>query len=229
MKTRKILAVLLAVVVLVGSLAVVSSAAPTIDTKLVKTAYYDWEYFNPQGLVVMDGVTPVTYSADNEDFKFIPSLDELMTVETKAVRVIYKNEEIGTILVTVEHSFGDIEYLGATGHGARCKGCGKVDVVEAHQAELCPVYDEKGNPTYDADGNPIMTENWIPNDDGGLFVQQTEHATCSICGGEMKRSIPETEGFMNLFNPEGLTETESTIIGYIYSILVSLIQTLVSF
>ena len=229
MKTRKILAVLLAVVVLVGSLAVVSSAAPTLDTKLVKTAYYDWEYFNPQGLVVMDGVTPVTYSADNEDFKFIPSLDELMTVETKAVRVIYKNEEIGTILVTVEHSFGDIEYLGATGHGARCKGCGKVDVVEAHQAELCPVYDEKGNPTYDADGNPIMTENWIPNDDGGMFVPQTEHATCSICGGEMKRNIPETEGFMSMFDLDNLTPTETTIFTYVYMILVSLIQTLVSF
>lgn len=229
MRTKKLLAVLLAVVVLAGSLAVVSSAAPTMDTSLVKATYQDWEYFNPQGLVVVDGVTPVTYSADNEDFKFIPSVDELLTVETTYVRVIYKNEEIGIIPVTVEHSYGKIEYLGATGHGARCKGCGKVDVVEAHQAALTPVYDDNGNPMYDMQGNPIMKEDWIPNDDGGFFVPQTECATCSVCGGEMKRNIAETEKFLSIFNFDGLTETENTIVVYMYTILVSLIQTLISF
>lgn len=229
MRTKKLLAVLLAVVVLVGSLAVVSSAAPTMDTSLVKTTYYDWEYFNPQGLVVVDGVTPVTYSADNEDFVFIPSLDELLTVETEYVRVIYKNEEIGYILVTVEHSYGKIEYLGASGHGARCKGCGKVDIVEAHQAELCPVYDTDGNPTYDADGNPIMKENWIPNDDGGMFVPQTECAKCSVCGGEMKRNIEGSEKFNFVFNFGNATKLELEVLTYLQKILVTLIQSLVSF
>ncbi len=225
MKTRKILAVLLAVVVLVGSLAVVSSAAPTFDATLVQTVYKDSEYFKPEGLIVMDGVTPVPYLSNEEDFVFIPALDELLTVETSYVRVIYKNEEIGIIPVTVSHSFGKIEYLSAKDHGARCKGCGIIDVAEAHQAEYA--YDVDGNLILDERGNP--KEDWIPNDDGGMFVPQTEHATCSVCGGEMKRYIDGSEKFNTIFNFGNITDTELEIVGYLQTILLTLVKALISF
>ena len=225
MKRNRILAVLLAVVILAGSFVVISTAAPSMDSSLVKTTYYDWEYFNPQGLVVMDGVTPVTYSADNEDFVFIPSLDELLTVETAAVRVIYKNQEIGSIVISVDHSYGKVEYLGAKDHGRRCKGCGKIDQAVPHQAEY--VYDNDGNVVLNEYGEP--KENWIPNDDGGMFVPQTECATCSVCGGQMKRNIEGTERFLFTFDFDNMTDLELEIIVYMQSILVTLIQALVSF
>ncbi len=216
MKTKRILAVLLACVLVAVSCFAVT-AAPSMDSSLVKTTYYDWEYFNPQGLVVMDGATPVTYSADNEDFVFIPSIDELLTVETESVRVIYKNEDIGKISVTVGHSFGDIENFGKQGHGHRCKGCGVIDAVEEHTAK-CII-----------DSNGELKEDWIPNDDGGFFVQQTETAICSVCEGEMTRYIEGSEKFSSIFDFGNMTDTELEIVGYIYQILVSLIQTLVSF
>lgn len=55
MRTKKALAVLLAVVMLAVPFAVMSYAAPAIVTNPVKTDYTDCEYFNPQGLVISDG------------------------------------------------------------------------------------------------------------------------------------------------------------------------------
>ena len=55
MKTKKALAVLLAVVMLVMPLAVSSFAAGEIIASPVKTAYTDAEFFNPQGLEIFDG------------------------------------------------------------------------------------------------------------------------------------------------------------------------------
>ena len=56
MKTKKALAVLLAVVILAMPFAVVSYAASEIIAQPIKTVYTDCEKFNPQGLVIsVDG------------------------------------------------------------------------------------------------------------------------------------------------------------------------------
>ena len=109
----------------------------------------------------------------------------------------------GSVEITVNHVLGEITCLGDAGHGQYCLGCGKVHNYEAHSIP-----------------------EFIPNDDGGLFIQQTQTGVCEICKGEVTESIPGTEGFLNVFGGE-MTEFESEIIGYFYLIVVSLIQTLV--
>lgn len=212
MRTKKALAVLLAAVMLAVPFAVMSYAAPAIVTGPVKTVYTDCDYFNPQGLVISDGDKTVEYTPTDADFSFVPALNEYLSVaknadgedvETTYVEVYYKNQYAGSVEITVNHVLGEITCLGDAGHGQYCLGCGKVHNYEAHSIP-----------------------EFIPNDDGGLFIQQTQTGVCEICKGEVTESIPGTEGFLNVFGGE-MTEFESEIIGYFYLIVVSLIQTLV--
>ena len=106
--------------------------------------------------------------------------------------------------VGVDHILGDIVCLGQAAHGQYCLGCGKVHNYEEHSVP-----------------------EWIPNDDGGLFIQQTQTGKCEVCHGEITESIPGSEKFTFIFDPENMTEMESEIVGYIYTIVVSLIQMLV--
>lgn len=212
MRTKKALAVLLAAVMLAVPFAVMSYAAPAIVTAPVKTVYTDCDYFNPQGLVISDGDKTIEYTPTDADFSFVPALNEYLSVAQNAdgedvnktyVEVYYKNQYAGSVEITVNHVLGEITCLGDAGHGQYCLGCGKVHNYEAH-----------------------TIPEFIPNDDGGLFIQQTQTGVCEICKGEVTESIPGTEGFLNVFGGE-MTEFESEIIGYFYMIVVSLIQTLV--
>lgn len=205
MKTKKALAVLLAVVLLVVPLAVSSYAAGTIVSPAIKTAYTDAECFNPQGLVINDGTKDIVYIPTDSNFRFVPGLDQLLTVDTTEVSVFYKNEFVGVVPVTVEHLLGDLVAID-NGHGKYCLGCG-----ELHEFETCTV------------------NNWIPNDDGGIFIQQTQSGKCEICGNVVTESIPGSEKFLSLFNPEegAMTDLEGTIIGYFYTLVLPLIQMLV--
>ena len=211
MRTKKAIAVLLAVVILAIPFAVVSFAAPAIVSAPIKTQYTDCEYFNPQGLVVSYEGEEVAYSPVDTDFAFSPALNEYLTVATNSdgedvptnyVEVYYKNEFVGTVEIEVSHVLGEVTFLSEAGHGQYCLGCGKV-----HN------YSEHNIPEF------------IPNDDGGLFIQQTETGKCLDCGGEVTRNIPGSEGFQFIFGGE-MTEFESEIIGYFYMIAVTLIQTL---
>lgn len=206
MKTKKALAVLLAVVMLVMPLAVSSFAAAEngIVAGPVKTAYNDSEYFNPIGIVINYEGETVSYIPGDSNFRFTPALDELVTVETTNVIVYYDNVEIGTVSISVDHILGELVAID-NGHGKFCLGCGQLHEFEVHDV-----------PEY------------IPNDDGGFFVLQTETGVCTVCNAEVTRSIPGSEKFMNAFDAETLTELESEIIGYIYTILVSLIQSFLS-
>lgn len=212
MRTKKALAVLLAVVMLAVPFTVMSYAAPAIVTGPVKTDYTDCDYFNPQGLVISDGEKTIEYTPTDADFSFSPALNEYLSVATNAdgtdvnktyVEVYYKNQYAGSVEITVNHVLGEVTNLGEAGHGQYCLGCGKVHNYEAHSIP-----------------------EFIPNDDGGLFIQQTQTGVCEICKGEVTESIPGTEGFLNVFGGE-MTEFESEIIGYFYMIVVSLIQALV--
>ncbi len=206
MKTKKALAVLLAVVMLVMPLAVSSFAATAsgIIAGPVKTAYNDSEYFNPVGIVVAYEGDIVAYTPGDINFRFEPALDELVTVETKEVVVFYDNVAIGTVAITVDHILGELVAID-NGHGKFCLGCGQLHEFEAHDV-----------PEY------------IPNDDGGFFVLQTETGICSVCNAEVTRTIPGSDRFLGAFDSESLTELEAEIIGYIYSILVTLIQSILS-
>lgn len=208
MRTKKALAVLLAVVMLAVPFAVMSYAAPAIVANPVKTDYTDCEFFNPQGLVISDGEKTIEYTPTDADFSFVPALNEYLTVNEDGsnetfVEVYYKNEYVGSVKITVNHVLGEVTFLGEAGHGQYCLGCGEVHNYEEHSIP-----------------------EFIPNDDGGLFLPQTETGTCTLCNGEVTRNIPETEGFLSIFNGP-MTELESQIVGYFYSIVVTLIQTLV--
>ncbi len=205
MKTKKALAVLLAVVMLVMPLAVSSFAATAsgIVTNPLKTAYNDSEYFNPIGLVINYEGNTVPYTPGDSNFRFDPALNELLTVETKEVAVYYDNELVATAPVTVEHILGDLTAID-NGHGKYCLGCGTLHEFELH----------------------TITE-WIPNDDGGIFTMQTQTGKCDICEKEITEGIPGTAKFDSLFNSELLAPLEGTILEYVGMILVSLIQMLV--
>ena len=233
MKTKKALAVVLAVVMLVLPLAVASFAATgnAIVANPVKTNYNDTEVFSPQGLTISVDGEEIVYSPVDSGFRFEPALTELLTVSVDeegtivptAVAVYYNNEFIGSVEVLVNHVLGDITIVG-NGHGQYCLGCGTLHNFEKHYdysaGEDANAYEpEKGD--YDYVGN------WVPNDDGGIFTAQTTTGTCSICNAEVTRNIPGTAKFDSLFDQEGLTELEGTLVYYIGTILVSLIQMLV--
>lgn len=212
MKTRKAIAVLLAVLILALPFAVVSYAAPAIAEGPIKTVYTDCEKFNPQGLVVSVDGDLIPYTPIDTKFTFVPGLDEFLSISTNAdgeeiptqqIEVYYDNTYAGTIEVEVSHILGEVTYLSEAGHGQYCLGCGKVCNYGAHEIP-----------------------EFIPNDDGGLLVPQTQTGTCDICKGKVTENIPGSEGFLFIFGGE-ITEFESTIIGYFYTIAVSLVQAII--
>lgn len=201
MKTKKALAVILAVVMLVMPLAVSSFAADNgIIAQPTKTAYTDAEYFSPIGLVISYEGEEIAYTPGDSNFRFIPALNELVTVGTTEIMVYYNNEEIGVAEISVDHVLGELTIID-NGHGKFCLGCGQLHEFEEHDVP-----------------------EFIPNDDGGFFTLQTETGYCSDCNAEVTRTIPGSEKFMNAFDAETLTEFEAEIIGYIYMILVSMVQ-----
>jgi hypothetical protein len=206
MKTKKALAVVLAVVMLVMPLAVSSFAADNgIEAAPLKTAYNDTEFFNAQGLSIVYEGEIIEYTPADSNFRFEPASNELLTVDTTEVAVYYNNRFIGMIPVTVEHQLGELTVIDH-GHGYFCLGCGTLHNFENH-----------------------VVEEWIPNDDGGIFTLQTQTGVCTICNAEVTESIPGSEKFFYLFDTEtegALTELETTVLMYFYNIAVSLIQML---
>lgn len=215
MTIKKAIAVFMVAVMLMASFSTVGNAVGTytIIEGPIKTAYTDCDYFNPQGLTITDGTDIIEYSPVDDKWAFDPALNVLLSVGTDAdgndvleqeIEIFYDNQLVGIVVVDVDHLLGEITFLGDAGHGQYCLGCGKLHNYEAHSVP-----------------------EFIPNDDGGLFVQQTQTGTCEICQGKVTENIPGSEKFGTIFNPETMTETEAEIVGYIYNILVTLIQMLV--
>lgn len=211
MRTKKAIAVLLAVVILAIPFAVVSYAASEIVAQPIKTVYTDCEKFNPQGLVISVDGEEIPYTPIDTNFEFMPGLDNYLTVSVNAdgdelpyntIEVYYNNRYVGSIQVEVNHVLGEITNLGDAGHGQYCLGCGAIYNYDAHSIP-----------------------EFIPNDDGNLFLPQTQTGTCEICNGKVTENIPGSEGFQYIFGGE-MTDLESTIVGYIYMIAVTLIQAL---
>lgn len=215
MRTRKALAVLMVAIMLMASFSIVSNAASSyaIVSGPLKTEYTDCDYFNPQGIAITDGTNLIVYTPVDDKWSFDPALNELLSVGTDAdgndvleqeVEIFYDNQLVGKVVVGVDHVLGDVTCLGQAAHGQYCLGCGKVHNYEAH-----------------------VVNEWIPNDDGGLLLQQTRTGKCEICQGEITENIPGSEKFPFIFDPENMTDMESEIVGYIYNILVTLVQMLV--
>ena len=222
MKTKKALAVILAVVMLVLPLAVSSFAATenAIITNTEKITYNDTEFFNPQGLIIVFEGEEIPYAPTDANFRFEPALNELLTVETTSVAVYYDNIFVGTTPVTVGHLLGDVTEVG-NGHGQYCLGCGTLHNFERHYDYASGEDATKFDP--DSDDYDYITE-WIPNDDGSIFLPQTTTGVCSVCGAEVTRNIPGTAKFDTLFDEEALAPLEGTILFYISTILLSLIE-----
>ena len=205
MKTKKALAAFLAVVMLVLPLAVSSFAATenAIVTNPAKTTYNDSEFFNPQGLTILVDGEEIMYSPTDENFGFDPALNEFLAVEDTEVFVYYNNAIVGIVPVTVDHILDEKLTAIDNGHGNYCIGCGKLHNFTVHN----------------------VTE-WIPNDDGGIFLPQTETGFCTDCGAEVTQRIEDTESFGNLFDKTNATELELKIFSVIEALIVSLVQML---
>ncbi len=223
MKAKKALAVLLVAVMLLATLSFGASAADeAIVSGPIKTAYTDSEYFNPQGLVITVDGKEIVYTPVNDKFSFNPGLNEKLTtantllddngepkrdengykIHTADVVVYYDNIKVGTITVDVSHIWGETTYMDNNYHGNICLGCGIVD-ENTFVAHNVPEY--------------------IPNDDGGIFVQQTETGVCADCHCEVTRYIKNSEKFDSLLTGD-FSPTESELLTYIKLILVGLIQ-----
>ncbi len=214
MKAKKALAVLLVAVMLLATLSFGASAADeAIVSGPIKTAYTDCEYFNPQGLVITIDGKEIPYSPIDDNFKFVPGLNEKLTVGT-SVDVYYKvvidvdktaEIKVGSIPVEVSHVWGEYTYLDNNYHGKRCLGCAIIDetTFTAHNVK-----------------------EYIPNDDGGLFIEQTKTGVCEDCHEKITVNIEGSHKFESIFTGN-LTKTEELIKYIIDVVLVSLVQMLV--
>lgn len=102
MKAKKLLAVVLAAVLLASVFAVTAFAAVTISKDPTKTEYAVGDNFNPAGMRVKDGSKTVNYgTSTKKDFTFEPDLDYELKLTDTAVKVYYKGDYIGDVVISV--------------------------------------------------------------------------------------------------------------------------------
>lgn len=177
MKTRKILALVMAIALLAVSMSVVASAAGSITATPTKITYTDIECFDPTGLVILDSTgAQISYETDYQYFTFSVELDEKLTIYMTEIEVFYKGESVGFVQITVDHAGGEITPVNNHGHGQICKGCGVICKNEDHDVPY-----------------------WVPDDNAGLLTSETETGTCSICGDTVSRYIEGTATYPNVF------------------------------
>ncbi|MBE6752092.1 MAG: hypothetical protein E7556_06145 [Ruminococcaceae bacterium] len=186
MKTKRLLATVLAVVMLLSVFSVISLAAGpytfTLTQGPTKTEYYDYEKFSPAGIsvTITDAsgayVESISYSSSSTRFQFSIDLSKKLTVDVTEVEIILDGVVVATVPVTVNHKYEENTSLGSTKHGTKCFGCGYVipDSMEEH--------------TYDDTA-------WTPNDDSSFLRDNTESNFCLECNHEIKREIDGTAGY----------------------------------
>ena len=183
MKTRKILALVMAIALLAVSMTIVASAEDErpdsiyqVYTQPIKTTYTDLECIDPAGLVVSDGTTNIAYDTDYQYFTFSVEADQPLTVYMTEIEVFYKGESCGFMPITVTHAGGEIVPVNNHGHGQICEGCGVICKNENHSVPY-----------------------WVPNGDASLLTSETETGTCSVCGDTVSRYIEGTATYTTIF------------------------------
>ncbi|MBR2876083.1 MAG: hypothetical protein IKC01_02995 [Clostridia bacterium] len=187
MKAKRLLSTLLAVVMLFSVVSVVSLAAGPYTFALTqgpeKTEYYDYEKFDPSGIVVTvtdstNAIVETVYYSNSTAarFKFSPKVANTLSVAVTAVDVYLDGGFVASVPVTVSHRFEENVSLGSTKHGTRCAGCGYVipDSMEEH--------------TYDDTA-------WTPNDNQTFVKDNTESNFCLVCNHEIRREIDGSAGY----------------------------------
>lgn len=210
MKTRKILALVMAIAILAVSMTVVASAteevpasAYQIHTKPTKPTsdnpYTDADCFDPTGLVISDGSTNISYDTDEQYFTFMINgqeykEDQPLTVYVTEVEVLYKGESCGFVDIAVGHKGSDKKIpINNTHHGEICEVCGLTCKNEVHTVEY-----------------------WTPNGDASLIMDETESGECSVCGDRVSRYIPGTATYITAFAEVDILVT---ILGLVSSIV----------
>ncbi|MBE6748966.1 MAG: hypothetical protein E7557_07030 [Ruminococcaceae bacterium] len=183
MKTRKILALVMAIALLAVSMTVVAAAEDEVPTSPFtiyyqpsKLAYTDAETFAPNGLVLSDGSKQVSYETDYQYFTFSVELEQQLTIYMSEVEVFYKGQSCGFIAINVSHHGGEITPVNHHTHGQICEGCGVICKNEEHSVPF-----------------------WVPNGDAGLLTSETETGTCSVCGDKVSRYIEGTATYTTIF------------------------------
>ena len=97
MKTRKILALVMAIAIFALSMTVVASAEESERPTSVYTiqnkpnlTYTDADCFNPAGLSISDGSTTIAYDTDKQYFTFSVEKDQPLTVFITEIEVKYQ-------------------------------------------------------------------------------------------------------------------------------------------
>lgn len=199
MRTKKILASVLAVLMLCSVCSVLAFAAEetpteqplkytfTLTSGPTKTSYFDYEKFDPEGIIVTvtetatgNTVETVYYGEDTAyRFSFSPNPSKLLRVENDTVSVTLDGQLVEKVAVKVDHKYEEKVCLGKTSHGTKCFGCGDVpkDTLSEHEWK------------YSDD------EAWEPNNDGTFTRDDTESNFCIVCGYEIKRDIDSTADY----------------------------------
>lgn len=187
MKTRKILALVMAIALLAVSMTVVAAAEDERPTSVYSISimptkptandpYTDADCFDPAGLVISDGTTNIAYDTDYQYFTFSVEADQPLTIYMTEIEVFYKGESCGFVPVTVTHAGGEIVPVNNHSHGQICDACGVI------------CYNTDHDVTY-----------WVPNGDAALVTSETETGTCTVCGDTVSRYIPGTATYTTIF------------------------------
>lgn len=186
MKTRKILALVMAVALLAISMTVVAfaeeeervSAFQVYDEPTKnEEGFTDAECFDPSGLTISDGSTTIAYDTDSQYFTFSVELDQPLTVFITEIEVKYKGESCGFVPVVVRHhATGEFIPQNNHHHVKICDVCGVTCYNEEHTVEY-----------------------WVPNGDASLIKSETESGFCTVCGDRVSRYIPETATYQTAF------------------------------
>jgi hypothetical protein len=181
MKTRKILALVMAIALLAVSMSVVAAAEGdttyTLYVHPTKKFYTDVECFDPTNLVITDAAgTQYAYETDYQYFTFSVELDEPLTIYTTEVEIFYKGDSAGFFEITVDHAGGEITPVNNHSHGQICAGCGVICKNESHDVPY-----------------------WVPDGNAGLLTSETETGTCTTCGDTVSRYISGTATYPTVF------------------------------
>ncbi|MBR2876084.1 MAG: hypothetical protein IKC01_03000 [Clostridia bacterium] len=187
MKTRKIIALVMAIALLAVSMTIVAAAegetasedetAYSLYVHPTKKIYTDIECFDPTDLVVKDAAgTQYAYETDYQYFTFSVELDQPLTVYTSEIEIFYKGESCGNFPITVGHAGGEIVPVNNHSHGQICEGCGSICKNENHSVEY-----------------------WVPDDNAALITSETETGTCTVCGDTVSRYIEGTATYTTIF------------------------------
>lgn len=196
MKTKRFLATVLSVLMLLSVFSVIAFAAdettPVAKYTFVltsgpsKTEYYDYEKFEPDGITVdiKDStgsvIETVYYSSDIAyRFTFSPKTSNILSVDVKEVSVTLDGQFVANVPVTVNHRLEENTSLGSTKHGTKCFGCGYV-VPESMEEHIWKYTED---------------EEWERNDDPTFTRDETESNFCTKCNHEIKRDIDGTAGY----------------------------------